>query len=109
MPIWSACSCSPFSACGRSFRSSGRRPAWSAAVPLFWATPRTGSQWELGINARGRAATGLSEGPVDLNTTGPVTVNRERAFEVYAEDEAGRPFLELSSNQRWRVYAVHNY
>ena len=83
--------------------------AGSAAVPLFWATPRTGSQWELGLNARGRATTGLSEGPVDLNTTGPVTVNRERAFEVYVEDEAGRPYLDLAPDQRWRVYSVHNY
>src|SRR5262249_6168801 len=83
--------------------------AGAAAVPLFWATPRTGSQWELGINSRGRAVTGLSEGPVDLNTTGPVTVNRERAFEVYVEDEAGRPYLELAPDQRWRVYAVQNY
>ena len=83
--------------------------AGATAVPLFWATPRTGSQWELGINARGRATTGLSEGPVDLNTTGPVTVNRERAFEVYVDDEAGRPFLELAPDQRWRAYAVHNY
>src|SRR4051812_10423553 len=53
-----------------------------AAVPLFWATPRTGSNWELGLNTRGRT-TGLSDGPVDLNTTGTINVNQERAFEVH--------------------------
>src|SRR5262245_5346061 len=82
--------------------------AGSVAVPLFWATPRSGSQWELGINTRGRT-TGLSEGPVDLNTTGTVTVNKERAFEVRAEDADGNPVLELPSDQRWRVKALHNY
>ena len=83
--------------------------AGAVAVPLFWATPRSGSQWELGINTRGRTTTGLSEGPVDLNTVGTLVVNRERAFEVYAEDAAGQPILDFSADQRWRVYALHNY
>src|SRR5262249_2848247 len=64
------------------------------AVPLFWATPRSGGQWELGLNSRGRV-TGLADGPVDLNTSGPVAVNREKAFEVYAEDRDGRPVVDL--------------
>ncbi|HKB04200.1 MAG TPA: transglutaminaseTgpA domain-containing protein [Gemmataceae bacterium] len=83
--------------------------AGAVAVPLFWATPRSGSQWELGIIHRGRASTGLSEGPVDLNRTGPVGVNREQAFEVYVEDAAGQPVLDLSPDQRWRVSHLQQY
>ena len=91
------------------------RPAilWAAltgviAVPLFWATPRTGSQWELGLNSRGRS-TGLSEGPVDLNTTGPIEVNQERAFQVYAEDRNGNPFLDLPGDFKFRVIHLQTY
>lgn len=78
------------------------------AVPLFWATPRSGGQWELGLNSRGRA-TGLSDGPVDLNTAGPVTVNRERAFEVYAEDRDGHPVLDLPTDQKFRAAHLQRY
>jgi len=80
----------------------------AVAVPLFWATPRSGAQWELGLNSRGRV-TGVSDGPVDLNTTGPVTVNRERAFEVYAEDGAGRPVLDLPLDLKFRVTHLQQY
>jgi protein-glutamine gamma-glutamyltransferase len=82
--------------------------AAAVAIPLFWMTPRTGSQWELGINARGRLS-GLAEGPVDLNTTGPITMNRERAFEVFAEGPDGRPWVDLSPEQRWRATALRDY
>jgi protein-glutamine gamma-glutamyltransferase len=82
--------------------------AGSVAVPLFWATPRSGSQWELGINTRGRATTGIGDGP-DLNTVGTLTVNKERAFEVRVEDVAGNPVTELPADQRWRVQTLHNY
>lgn len=78
------------------------------AVPLFWATPRSGAQWQLGLNSRGRT-TGVSDGPVDLNATGPVTVNRERAFEVYAEDRDGRPYLDLPPDLKFRVTHVQQY
>jgi protein-glutamine gamma-glutamyltransferase len=82
--------------------------AGAVAVPLFWATPRSGSQWELGINTRGRS-TGVGDGPVDLNTVGTLTVNRERAFEVRVEDAAGNPVVDLPGDQRWRVQTLHNY
>jgi transglutaminase-like putative cysteine protease len=75
--------------------------AGAAAIPLFWATPRTGSQWELGINTRGRM-TGFSDGPLDMNTSGPVAVNQEKVFEVYAEDASGQPILDLPPDQRFR-------
>lgn len=77
--------------------------AGAVAVPLFWVTPRTGSRWELGLNARGRGLVGLSDGPVDLNRTGTLDVNRERAFAVTARDAAGDPYPDLSPNLRWRV------
>lgn len=82
--------------------------ATAAAVPVFWLTPRSGGQWELGINSRGRLS-GISEGPVDLNTTGPIVMNRERAFEVYVESADGQPSLDVPIDQRWRVSALHNY
>jgi hypothetical protein len=92
------------------------RPAvrWAAltgavAVPLFWATPRSSGKWELGINDRGRASTGLTDGPVDLNTTGSVAVNRERAFEFYAEDKEGRPVADLPPDLRFRGIHLQLY
>ena len=81
----------------------------AAAVPLFWATPRSGSQWELALNTRGRATTGISDGPVDLNRTGPVDVNQERAFEFQATTPDGQPILDVSPEQRFRAIYLHNY
>jgi hypothetical protein len=80
----------------------------AAAVPLFWATPRTGAEWELAINTRGRT-TGLPDGPVDLNTTGSVTVNSEKAFEFFASNAAGQPVLDFPGDQRFRSMQLHNY
>jgi hypothetical protein len=99
---------------GGRFRALGPAARWAAltgamAVPLFWATPRTGSQWELGINSRGRASTGISDGPVDLNTTGPVSVNREKAFEFFVEDPAGNPVLDFPADARFRVTHLQFY
>ena len=79
-----------------------------AAVPLFWATPRSGGQWELGLNSRGRT-TGISDGPVDLNKAGPVTVNRERAFQLYVEDRDGHPVLDLPPDQKFRAAHLQQY
>jgi protein-glutamine gamma-glutamyltransferase len=79
-----------------------------AAVPLFWATPRTGSNWELGLNTRGKT-TGLSEGSLDLNTTGSIRVNQERAFQVYAEQLDGTPMLDLPNDLKWRVTPYQTY
>jgi transglutaminase-like putative cysteine protease len=78
------------------------------AVPLFWATPRSGGQWELGLNSRGRV-TGLADGPVDLNTSGPVAVNREKAFEVYVEDRDGRPVIDLPVDLKFRAAHLQTY
>jgi hypothetical protein len=80
----------------------------AAAVPLFWATPRSGAEWELGINSRGKT-TGLPEGPVDLNTTGPITVNSEKAFEFYAATPSGQPVLDFPGDQRFRSMQLYNY
>jgi len=80
-----------------------------AAVPLFWATPRSGSQWELALNTRGRATTGVSDGPVDLNRTGQVDVNQEKAFEFFAATPDGQPVLDVSPGQRFRALYLHNY
>jgi transglutaminase-like putative cysteine protease len=82
--------------------------AGGAAIPLFWITPRTGSQWELGLNTRGKV-TGVSDGPVDLNATGTVAINRERAFEVYVEDRDGRPVLDLPADQKFRAILLQQY
>ncbi|HEX3148360.1 MAG TPA: transglutaminase domain-containing protein [Gemmataceae bacterium] len=79
-----------------------------AAIPLFWATPRTGSNWELGLNTRGKT-TGISDGPVDLNTTGSISVNQERAFQVYAERLDGTPVTDLPVDLKWRVGPLQLY
>jgi protein-glutamine gamma-glutamyltransferase len=80
----------------------------AAAIPLFWATPRSGAEWELAINGRGRT-TGLPEGPVDLNTSGPITVNSEKAFDFYVATPAGQPVLDFPGDQRFRSMHLHTY
>ncbi|HJZ93089.1 MAG TPA: transglutaminase domain-containing protein [Gemmataceae bacterium] len=123
--VWSLSTFHLYRELGEELATTGRlaggrwraaRPAvmWAAvagavAVPLFWATPRTGVQWELGLIHRGRASTGLADGPVDLNHTGTVDVNREKAFEVFVEDVAGQPVLDLSPDQRWRATHLQRY
>ena len=79
------------------------------AIPVFWATPRSGSQWELGINSRGRIKPASPEGPVDLNTVGTLTVNRERHLKCTRRCRRPARRSDLSPDQRWRVYALHNY
>jgi hypothetical protein len=81
----------------------------AAAIPFFWATPRTGSEWELAINTRGRSLTGMPEGPVDLNKTGTVDVNQDRAFELFVTDANDNPVVDFPSDQRFRVLYLQSY
>jgi protein-glutamine gamma-glutamyltransferase len=83
--------------------------AGAAAFPLFWATPRSGAEWELAINTRGRSTTGIADGPVDLNKTGTVDVNSETAFEFFAASANGQPFLDLPGDMRFRSLYLHTY
>ncbi|WP_193788979.1 transglutaminase family protein, partial [Zavarzinella formosa] len=78
------------------------------AVPLFWMTPRSGQNWQLGFNNRMKS-TGLGEGAVDMNSSGPLEVNREKVFEVKAENRQGEPILDLPGDLRWRVAHLQNY
>lgn len=80
----------------------------AVAIPLFWATPRSGAEWELAINSRGRT-TGLPEGPIDLNKAGPITVNSEKAFEFHVATPAGQPVLDFPGDQRFRSMHLHTY
>lgn len=80
-----------------------------AAIPLFWATPRTGAEWELAVNARGGSLTGLGDGPIDLNKTGTINVNSEMAFEFYANTPNGEPYLEMPLDTRFRGIQLHSY
>ena len=98
-------------------RSRGRelRPAFiravivgAIAVPLFWMTPRSGQNWQLGFNNRGKT-TGLNEGAVDMNGSGAIEINREKIFEVRVTNKQGEPFSELSGDLRWRVAQLQQY
>ena len=79
------------------------------AIPLFWATPRSGANWELALNARGHSATGLGDGSVDLNRTGTIDVNSDKAFEIHATKPNGQPYLDLPSDLRFSAVYLHNY
>ena len=46
---------------------------------------------------------------VDLNKAANVEMNRDVAFEVYAENANGTPKLDLPADQRWRGTALRNY
>lgn len=95
---------------GRELRPAVIRAALVAllAVPLFWLTPRSGQNWQLGLNNRGRS-TGLGEGPVDMNGSGAVEMNREKVFEVFAQTPAGEPVTDLPGDLRWRVAHLQSY
>lgn len=98
-------------------RSRGRelRPAFiraaivgAVAVPLFWVTPRSGQNWQLGFNSRGKT-TGLNDGNVDMNGAGAVEVNRERVFEVRVTRKNGEAITDLPMEFRWRVAHLQFY
>ncbi len=95
---------------GRELRPAVVRAALvgALAVPLFWLTPRSGQNWQLGINDRA-SATGLGEGPVDMNGVGQVEVNREKVFEVYAQTRDGEPVRDLPGDLRWRAAHLQTY
>ena len=77
-------------------------PIFGVAVIGFLWTPRSGNIWQLGGD-RNRIETGASEdAAIDLNGAGNLELNRDVAFEVYVEDNDGRPKLDLDPNQRWR-------
>ena len=87
----------------------GAAIAGVSAIPLFWATPRSGADWELAINTRGHSIMGISDGPVDLNKTGTVDVNSEKAFEFYVATPDGQPVLDFPTGQRFRAACFHSY
>jgi transglutaminase-like putative cysteine protease len=85
-------------------------PTILVALVAFFYTPRSGNNWQLAGETRRQMLVGMSEDPsVDLNITGNVEMNRDIAFEVFAEDNWKRPKLDLNPNQRWRgpVYNIY--
>ncbi|MEZ6143697.1 MAG: DUF3488 and transglutaminase-like domain-containing protein [Zavarzinella sp.] len=79
------------------------------AVPLFWLTPRAPNSWQLGMNTRGQMTTGITDGPVNLNSTGSVSLNRDPVFEVTVQDRQGNPISDLPPDMRWRVSELSKY
>ena len=78
------------------------------AVPLFWMTPRSGQNWQLGFNNRNKT-TGINEGNIDMNGAGSVEINRERIFEVHVTNRQGEAVTELPGDLRWRVAHLQYY
>ncbi len=78
------------------------------ALPLFFLTPRSSSmQWEL---FKSQLETGVNnETSLDLSRTGELKLNPDPAFEVTAKYLDGKPKLDLSTDQRWRVAAYYDY
>src|SRR5262249_15625859 len=77
-------------------------PMFALAAIGFLGTPRSGNTWQL-AGDRNRIESGASEDPaIDLNNAGNLELNRDVAFEVFAETNDGRPKLDLDLNQRWR-------
>ena len=86
----------------------GAVPALVIGVALLFLTPRPPeSQWEVPLG-KSREEVGLSD-DVDLNRTGNLTLNKEVAYEVKAEDADGRPKLDLFPGQRWRALTYPVY
>ncbi len=78
--------------------------AWFLVMPRYSTTP-----WSLlGAPAGSNLQTGYSP-RVDLNYTGLIQKNDEPAFEVYASDAQGRPYLRLNPAQRWRGTTLDLY
>jgi transglutaminase-like putative cysteine protease len=80
------------------------------AVVGFLLTPRqAGSVADTPLLAQNAYQTGVGEAVMDLNRSGSLHLDRSVAFEVAAEDAAGRPKLDLSAGQRWRGVALNYY
>jgi transglutaminase-like putative cysteine protease len=78
--------------------------AWFLVMPRYSMTP-----WSLlGAPAGSSLQTGYSP-RIDLNYTGPIEKNDEAAFEVYATDAQGQPYLGLNPAQRWRGTTLDLY
>lgn len=88
----------------RTVLVTGLGVAWFLLMPRSGATP-----WSLvGAPAGGTMQTGYSP-HIDLNYNGPVQPNEETAFEVYAHDAQGEPYLNLNPEQRWRGTTLDLY
>jgi len=84
-------------------------PMFGLAAIGFLGTPRSGNTWQLSGD-RTRIESGASEDPaIDLNSAGSLELNRDVAFEVYAEYNDGRPKLDLDLNQKWRGPSYRYY
>jgi len=70
----------------------------SSATPWSLLGAPAGNQFQTGYSPR-----------IDLNYTGPIQPNDQAAFEVYAEDAQGRPYLGLNPEQRWRGTTLDLY
>lgn len=83
----------------------------AVAFLLFLATPRMqDNRWALTIATSGRMETGLSaDSSIDLNRTGTLKANGEKAFDVTATEADGSLKNDLDPTQRWRSIALVNY
>jgi hypothetical protein len=82
--------------------------AAAAGFLLFILTPRTDSpHWSL--NTYREVGYSTDDQAPDLNRTGGLKDNRDRAFEVVAKNRDGTPKLDLDPNQRWRGASFVEY
>lgn len=81
------------------------------ACLLFFVTPRmTDTEWNFTLMLKGTPLVHTGFSPqIDLHHTGQRQVSGKMAFEVLAEDAAGKPKLDLHDDQRWRGLALDHY
>ena len=88
----------------RSVLVTGLGLGWFLLMPRYSAT-----SWSLlGAPSGGTMQTGYTP-HIDLNYNGAVQPNDQIAFEVYAHDAEGRPYLRLNPDQRWRGTTLDLY
>ena len=93
----------------RSQLTSWAVPIMIVAFLAFMATPRSGNSWQM-TGDKGRTEVGIPRRPaIDLSRSGRLELNRDVAFEVYAQDNAGFPKLDLDPFMRWRGQSFRYY
>ncbi|MCX7665434.1 MAG: DUF3488 and transglutaminase-like domain-containing protein [Gemmataceae bacterium] len=78
-------------------------------IPIYVITPRGNTPWELGEAARGKMATGLSEGTLDLNRVGTLSEVQDVVYQITFKDAQGKLANDLPLDTRFRGYTLQVY
>ncbi len=78
-------------------------------IPIYVLTPRGNTPWELGDVARGKMATGLNDGSIDLNKVGTLNESHDIVYFLNAKDAQGNIVTDIPLDTRFRGFTLQVY